>query len=157
MFQGYIDHIYNSWQWSQWRRSLKDGDIYLNLASNERIVVQVVEDVTLILEMNCLLKLKNYLYIPKSRKNLILVSSLCKSNYIVFFNNQVIIKMNDLFICSGSLVDNLYHMTLLSLFPSNENNHISLKRKEPNTNQTYLWHLHLSHINLYKIQRLVKS
>ena len=29
--------------------------------------------------------------------------------------------------------------------------------KEPNTNQTQLWHLHLGHINLSKIQRLVKS
>ena len=38
-----------------------------------------------------------------------------------------------------------------------ENNHVSLKRKISNTNQTYLWHLCLGQINLYMIQRLVKS
>ena len=31
-----------------------------------------------------------------------------------------------------------------------------MKRKEPSTNQTQLWHLCLGHINLNKIQRLVK-
>ena len=54
----------------------------------------------------------------------------------MFFNQQVIIKMNVLFICSRSMVDNFYNVTPLSLLPSDENNHISSKRKEPNTNQT---------------------
>ena len=38
-------------------------EIYLTLASDARIVVQAVGDVTLILENNNLLKLKNCLYI----------------------------------------------------------------------------------------------
>ena len=118
--------------------------------------MQAIGDVTLILENNCLLELKDCIYILESRKNLILVSNICKLNYLVFFNQQVIIKMNVLFICSRSLVDNFYNVTPLSLLPSDENNHISPKRKEPNTNQTQIWHLCLGYINLNMIQRSVK-
>ena len=118
--------------------------------------MQAIGDVTLILENNCLLELKDCIYILESRKNLILVSNICKLNYLVFFNQQVIIKMNVLFICSRSMVDNFYNVTPLSLLPSDENNHISSKRKEPNTNQTQIWHLCLGYINLNMIQRSVK-
>ena len=38
-----------------------------------------------------------------------------------------------------------------------ENNHVSLNKKVPSTNKTFLWHLCLGHINLNRIQRLVKS
>ena len=33
----------------------------------------------------------------------------------------------------------------------------SLKRKFPSTNDAYLWHLHLGHINPNRIQRLIKD
>ena len=59
---------------------------------------------------------------------------------MVLNNKQVFSKMNDLFICSKSLLDNLYRLSPLSLLPSNENNHVPLKRKEPNINQTQFWH-----------------
>ena len=42
--------------------------------------------------------------------------------------------MNNSFICLRPLINNLYHVTALSLLLSNENNHMSLKRKEPITN-----------------------
>ena len=114
-------------------------------------------DVTLIFSNNSLLVLKYCLYVPESKKNLILVSCLCKLNYSFLFNNkQVFIKLNNSFICLRSLIDSLYVIPLYAL-PSNENYHISQQRKEPNTNQTQLCHLNLGHINLYRIQRLVKS
>lgn len=41
----------------------------------------------------------------------------------------------------------LYHISPLSIFPVNENYHISRKRKEPNTNKKkQIWHLYLDHI-----------
>ena len=39
------------------------------------------------------------------------------------------------------LADNLFPITPISLVFVVENNHVSLKRKVPSTNQTYLWHL----------------
>ena len=46
--------------------------------------MQVMGDVTLVLENNSHLELNDCLYIPESRKNLILVSSLHKWKYLEF-------------------------------------------------------------------------
>ena len=58
------------------------------------------------------LVLKDCLYIFESRKNLILISSLCKLNYSFKIKNKkwVFIKLNNSFICSGSLIDSLYRV-----------------------------------------------
>ena len=49
------------------------------------------------------------------------------------------------------MIDNLYHVSFLFVFPSNENYHVSLKR-----NELALRHLRLYYINLNKIQKLIK-
>ena len=68
------------------RRRLNYRDMYLKIASEARIVVKAMGDVTLILDDSCLLNLKDSLYVLKYMKNLILVSSSCKENYsLVFF------------------------------------------------------------------------
>ena len=85
--------------------------MYLILASSERITMQALGDITLVLEIKCLLKLKNCLYVPKFRKNPILASSLNKWNYSVYFNKELIIGNNNSFIFLDPLVDNLYHIT----------------------------------------------
>ena len=54
-----------------------------------------MRNITLVLENNKLLELKDCLYVPKFRKNLILVSSLNKSNYSIYFNKNVFIRKND--------------------------------------------------------------
>ena len=101
--------------------------MYLTLASIARIVVQVVGDITLVLENNIYLELKDCLYVLESRKNLISVSSLNKLDYSVYFNKKVFIIKNDSFICSGILVDNLFHITPKSLLSNVENNHAYLR------------------------------
>ena len=60
------------------------------------------------------LSLKDYLYVPSIRRNLISVSSLVKDGYSVLFNDFVIIKLNKRFICSSTLMDNLYIINLVS-------------------------------------------
>ena len=91
-------------------------------------------DVTLVLKNKKYLELKDCLYVPKYRKNLILVSRLNKSNYLVYFNKNVFIWKNDSFICSNMLVDNIFYITLISLLSIIENDHASLKRKVPSIN-----------------------
>ena len=81
----------------------------------------------------------------------------CNKFQVSYLFNKVLIRKNDSFICSSPLVDNLFHITPISILYVVENYHISLKRKISNTNQTYLWLLRLGHINLNKIQRVVKS
>ena len=90
-------------------------DMYLTLSSNVRIDVQAMRDVTLILGSNCYLKLKNCLYVPKSRKNLISISNLNKYDYSVYFNKRFLLKKYNSFISSSPLVDHLYLITPISL------------------------------------------
>ena len=58
------------------------GDYYLNFGRDRYLL------------------LKDCLYVPSIRRNLILVSSLAKDGYSVLFNDSVIIKLNKRFICS---------------------------------------------------------
>ena len=67
-----------------------------------------------------------------------------------------------MFICFGNIVDGLYILTpdKHELYNSklDNNSHVkSLKRKFPSTNDAYLWHLRLGHINSNRIQRLVED
>ena len=52
--------------------------MYLALAFVARISMQVLENVTIVLENNSHLELKDYLYVLESKNNLILISSLNK-------------------------------------------------------------------------------
>ena len=74
----------------------------------------------------------------------------------------MVIKLNKNFICSGSLVDDLYIINptfpTVQLNELNNTNNLPHKRKKPSKlNQTYLWHLRLGHINLNRISRLVRD
>ena len=67
-----------------------------------------------------------------------------------------------MFICSGNIVDGFYILTPdkheLYNFELDNNSHVkSLKKKFPSTNDAYLWHLCLGHINSNKIRRLIKN
>lgn len=159
---GATDHVCITLQGFQETRRLSDGEITIFMGNATKVAAVAVGDVYLSFGRNKTLVLRNCLYVPSFRKNLISVSKLFKDGYSVSFDNKVIIRKNKHFICSGTLVGNLY---LISLTPStmqsmeiNNTSSNSNKRKEPSQiNQTYLWHLRLGHINLRRIQRLVKD
>ena len=101
------------------------GDYYLNFGRDRYLL------------------LKDCLYVPSIRRNLISISSLVKDGYSVLFSDYVIIKLNKRFICSGTLMDSLYIINPVS--PSlqqnelNNTNVLPCKRKEPSQmNQTCL-------------------
>ena len=103
-----------------------------------------------------ILVLRDCLYVPQIRRNLILVSYLAMDGYSSIFNiNSVSIKYGVDVICSVILKDNLYLIepNIPLSINSHESNH---KRKERSSiNKTHLWHLRLGHINLDRIRRLV--
>ena len=72
------------------------GDYYLNFCRDRYLL------------------LKDCLYVPSIRRNLISVSSLVKDGYSVLFNDYVIINLNKSFICYSTLVDNLYIINPIS-------------------------------------------
>ena len=108
-----------------------------------KVVAVTVGDVYLSFDRNRNLILRNCLYVPSFRKNLISVSKLFIDGYSVSFSNDVVIKRNKVIICSGALVGNLYTLNIIS--PTKKNMKInntssnSNKIKEPSEmNQMYL-------------------
>ena len=86
---------------------------------------------------------KDCLYVPNVRKNLISAIYLGKHGYCVILKDNVVIKKDKVFICSGNIVDDLYILTpnKQELYNSelDNNSHVkSLKRKFPSTNDAYL-------------------
>ena len=92
---------------------------------------------------------------------MVYVSCLVEHGLTVQFNSLVSIRSKSSFICSGDLMNNIYFLSPLSYdinaieIVENENNHLAKKRKV--SNETYLWHLRLGHINPNRIHCLVKS
>ena len=105
--------------------------------------------------------LEDCLFAPDFKRNLVSISCLVEHGLIVQFNSSVSIRSKSSFICSGDLMNNLYFLSPLSYdinaieIVENEPNHLAKKRKV--SNETYLWHLRLGHINPNRIHGLVKS
>ena len=96
------------------------------------------------------------------RRNLISVSSLVNNGYSFIFGTELSIKRNGSLICSGTLSNGLYLINPCIKESSEvelNNSVVSIpsKRKESSSNSTNLWHLRLGHINLNRIDRLVKD
>ena len=135
--------------------------MFLTLADRSRIPVVVVGVFNLCFNSKVLI-LKNCLYVPNIHRNLISATSLGKHGYYIILKHNVVIKNDKVFICFGNIVDGLYILSpdKHALYNSklDNNSHVkSLKRKFPSTNDAYLWHLHLGHINPNRIQRLIKD
>ncbi|RVW98285.1 Retrovirus-related Pol polyprotein from transposon TNT 1-94 [Vitis vinifera] len=165
---GATNHVCNSLQGFQGTRQLSKGEVNIFLGDGTEVAVLAVGNIALNFKNNRTLILKNVLYVPSIRRNLISVSSLSKNGYSVCFNEfydgSVVIKFREQMICSGSLIDGLYILKVtpeLQLTNSEVNNFdivAPLKRKRPiELSYTYLWHLRLGHINLDRISLLVKD
>ena len=107
--------------------------------------------------------MNNVYYIPGFRRNLISVSRLYEQLFKVSFNDKVvIISRKGLNICSVILDNGLYFLrptfnTLLNTEMFKVEQPKSKKQKISPDDNTYLWHLRLGHINLNRIERLVKE
>lgn len=135
--------------------------MFLSLADGSRIPVVAVGVFNLCVDSR-VLTLEDCLYVPNVHRNLIYATYLGKHGYCVILKDNVVIKKNKVFICSGNMVDGLYILTpdkhVLYNSKLDNNSHVkSLKRKFPSTSEAYLWHLRLGHINPNKLQRLIKD
>ena len=146
-----INHICNFLQGFHETRKLNEGKLFLTLADGRRIPVVAVGVFNLCFDSKVLI-LEDCLYVPNVHRNLISATYLGKYGYYVILKDNVVIKKDKVFICSGNIVDGLYILTPdkheLYNFELDNNSHVkSLKRKFPSTNDAYLWHLRLGHIN----------
>ena len=155
------NHICNTLQGFQETKKLNEGELFLTLAAGSRIPVVAIGVFNLYFSSRVLI-LKDCLNVPNVRRNLISATYLGKHGYCIILKDNVVIKNNKVFIFFGNIVDGLYILTLdkheLYNFELDNNSHVkSLKRKFPSTNNAYLWHLCLGHINSNRIQRLIKD
>ena len=135
--------------------------MFFTLADGSRIPVVAVGVFNLCFSSRVLI-LEDCLYVPNVRRNLISATYLGKHGYYVILKDNVVVKKDKVFICSNNIVDDLYILTpdkheLYNFELDNSSYVKSLKRKFPSTNDVYLWHLYLTHINLNIIQRLIKD
>ena len=116
--------------------------MFLALVDGSRIPIIVVGVFNLYFGSRILI-LKDCLYVPNVHRNLISATYLGRHGYYVILKDNVVIKKDKVFICSGNIIDGLYILTPdkheLYNFELDNNSHVkSLKRKIPTTNDAYL-------------------
>ena len=160
---GATNHVCSSLQMLSSSRELADRDVTIRVGSGEVVSTKAVR-VACLNFRNKLLVLNSLFFIPGFRRNLIFVSMLHEQLFsISFINNEIVISRNGLDICHAKLENGLY---VLRPTERTLNNSKLFKVEYPKSNKrqkvshsdnTYLWHLRLGHINLDRINRLVKD
>ena len=159
---GATNHVCCSLQLLDSWRDLSEGSFTMRVRTGDAVSAKVVGDSKLNFN-NSYLCLNGVLYIPGFRRNLMSVTKLMEHGFSVSFNNKsVIISRNGLNICTGNSENNLYvlrplmHDSLLNteMFKIERS---KTKRQKISHDDTYLWHLRLGHINLDRIDRLIKN
>ena len=84
--------------------------MFLILADGSKIPVVAVGVFNLCFESKVLI-LKDCLYVPNVRRNLISTTYLGRHGYCVILKDNVIIKKDKMFIYSSNIVDGLYILT----------------------------------------------
>ena len=87
---GATNHVCNSLQGFQETRRLADEEIYLWLGNTSRVAAKTVGEVSLYFGGNKVLILKDCLYVPNIRRNLISVSCLACNGYSALFNEHFV-------------------------------------------------------------------
>ena len=135
----------------------------MRMGNDAVVSAKAVGEVRLQFNNNKFLVLNNVYFIHSFRRNLISVSSLFEQSFQVSFNNNsVIISRSGLNICTGFIDSGLYmirpksnSLLNIEMFRVEQPKH--KRQKISHDNDTYLWHLRLGHINLNRIERLVKD
>ena len=90
-----INHVCNSLQGFQKTQKLTEGKVNLHLGTKALILVVAVGDVHLHFDGCRILVVNDCYYVPKFRRNLVLVSCLFEQDYLVTFNKNAIINKNN--------------------------------------------------------------
>lgn len=119
----------------------------ITVANSEPLAVKRVGCVDIHINQHKKIQIKNVLFVPGLAANLLSVSTIVKSGYNVLFNNQgceVRSAKGDL-ICTATVNNSLYIMNM-----NKEMAHLT----SSNSNNAYLWHLRMGHLNYLDIKKL---
>ena len=126
----------------------------MRLGNGEVVSATAVGEARLNFENKYLVLNKVY-FIPGFRRNLISISVLHEQLFSVsFYNNMIVISRNGFEICYAKPENGLYLLRPDTRLINNSElfkvAHPKPKRQKVSpSDDTYLWHLRLSHINLY--------
>ena len=139
---GCTNHIHKSLQGFQETRKLNEGEMFLTLANESKIPIVAIGVFNLCFESRVLI-LEDCLNVLNVHRNLIPATYLGKHGYYVILKNNVVIKKDKMFICSGNIVDGLYILTpnKHELYNSelDNNSYVKLlKRKFSSTSDAYI-------------------
>ena len=133
--------------------SLKASDAGEKLYMGNSATSTIEGEGTVILKMTSgkNLTLKNVLYVPDIRKNLVSGSLLNKHGFrIVIESDKVILSKSGMFVGKGYLTDGLFKLNVMSVKDDNEmKNSSAYLLESPN-----LWHARLGHVNYDTLRRL---
>ena len=153
-------HVANTVQGFATRRTLRRGERRIRVANGVEAEVEAIGVLHLTLHTGFTLRLKDVLYVPSMRRNLVSVSCLDDDGlHCHFGDKRYIIKCNDNDVGLAFRQDKLYLISLCNAVnnvdPSLSMN-IGTKRKR-NETSSKLWHCRSDHISRGRIERLIKE
>ena len=149
------NHICNHLQGFTRSRSLRQGDMDLRVGEGSVIGAEAVGTYSLVLPSGMILELKNCYYVPRLIKNIISYDLLIDDDFKYVYNHKnILCYKNDIFYFQASSINGLYYLNLRD--NTSEVYHIS-KRSKQSLNQAYVWHCRLGHINMKRVQKLLKD
>ena len=140
---GATNHVYYCLQWFKQSSYFSKGQRSLTLGNGECVSVMAIGPVELSFNNNRTLILEDCLLVPDFKRNLVSVSCLIKHGLTVQFNSSVSIRHKYSFICSGTLLNDLYFLSPMSydinvIESINNDEHDHLSKKMRVSNETYL-------------------
>ncbi|VFQ61951.1 unnamed protein product, partial [Cuscuta campestris] len=147
-------HICTTMQGLKQSRRLTRGEIELRVGNGAPVAALAIGTYSLVLPSGLMLELNDCLYIPAISRNIICVSCLDKSGFIISIKDKSLsVYRKNVFYANSNMTNGLYVLDLdMPVY------NISAKRNKPNgLNQTYLWHCRLRHINEKRISKLHRS
>jgi len=151
---GCASHICLNVQEMQRSRTLAKGEVDLRVGNGARVAALAVGTYYLSLPSGLVLELENCFYVPAICRNIISVSCLDKKGFSFTIKNNICsFALNDLTYGVARLFNGLYVLDLDNPVYNIENKRLKVN----DSNQTYLWHCRLGHINEKRISKLHKD
>ena len=135
-----------------WSQPPSDAERFIYVGDGNKVAVETRGTFRIQLKTGFYLDLFETFVASSFRQNLISISSLDKSSFSCSFgNNNVSLYQNSTFIGSGSLIDNLYMLNVISSYNEILQTNSCGTKQKLSENFVTLWHKCLVHISKQRI------
>ena len=132
------------------------GEVDLRVSNGAKVAALAVGTYRLSFPTGLVLELDNCFYVPAICRNIISVSCLDKKGFsFLIQNNSCSFSFNNVTYGVARLFNGLYVLDIDTPVYNINNDNKRIKMKD--SNQTYIWHCRLGHINEKRISKLHKD